>query len=139
MLLVINVRWKFNRETEKSTAKKKRRKSVVVEMTSEEELSRLTLKLDSVKEKFIKEWTGESFETAQQQIKDIHINSLKEGKGWKKTVTYICIVFLLASIFEILKATYLISLLDNITHLEQLVKEYQDQSNKKLQGLYFVL
>jgi len=73
-------------------------------MSSEEELSRLTLKLDTVKEKFIKEWTGESFDTAQQQIKDVHINSLKEGK-------------------------------DNIAQLEQLVKEYQDQSDKKLQEL----
>merc|ERR1711973_12025 len=62
--------------TGKINSKEKKRDK----MSSEEELSRLTLKLDTVKEKFIKEWTGESFDTAQQQIKDVHINSLKEGK-----------------------------------------------------------
>ena len=50
-------------------------------MTSEEELSRLTLKLDTVKEKFIKEWTGDSFQKVQRDVKDAHINTLERGKG----------------------------------------------------------
>ena len=50
-------------------------------MTSEEEINRLTSKLDTAKEKFIKEWTGESYEKARQRIKDGHLNALKGGKG----------------------------------------------------------
>ena len=49
--------------------------------TTNEELENLSLNLKKVQEKFLNEWTGESFRKARLEDKENHENMLTGGKG----------------------------------------------------------
>ena len=51
--------------------------------TTNEELENLGLNLKKVQEKFLNEWTGESFRKARLEDKENHENMLTGGKGMK--------------------------------------------------------
>lgn len=49
--------------------------------TTKEELDNLGLNLKKVQEKFLNEWTGESFRKARLEDKENQENTLTEGTG----------------------------------------------------------
>ena len=51
--------------------------------TTNEELENLSLNLKKVQEKFLNEWTGESFRKARLEDKKNHENMLTGGKGMR--------------------------------------------------------
>ena len=57
--------------------------SIKMGSTTNEELENLGLNLKKVQEKYLNEWTGESFRKARLADKEKHENMLTEGKGMK--------------------------------------------------------
>lgn len=56
--------------------------------TTKEELENLGINLKKVQDKFLNEWTGESFRKARLEDKENQDNMLTEGKG---TFTLVCL------------------------------------------------
>ena len=63
--------------------------------TTTEELENLGLNLNKVQEKYLNEWTGESFRKARLADKEKHDNILTGGKGMK------CCLFLITEALSI--------------------------------------
>lgn len=61
--------------------------------TTNEELENLGLNLKKIQEKFLNEWTGESFRKARLEDKENHENMLTGGKGMKSCTFVITEVF----------------------------------------------